>query len=79
MAREKQPAWESTSSTGEEWLDTVGRLCHPVWKRATMVYPANTERSKFDIAKALEDVFLAGGVWGGLGLTYPSQAKPDTG
>lgn len=57
MAREKQPAWESTSSTGEEWLDTVGGLCHPVWKRATMVYPANTERGKFDIAKALEDVF----------------------
>ena len=63
MARKKQPAWERTSSTSKEWLDTVGGVCHPVWKRATLVYPANAERSEFS-----GRCFLAGrgfaAVWG---------------
>ena len=74
MARKKQPAWERTSSTSKEWLDTVGGVCHPVWKRATLVYPANTERSEFR-----RKVFFSGeGICGGLGLMYCSVVKPDT-
>ena len=58
------------------WIPWVG--CAIPFGKEPLWFIQQT-RKEVRYCKGVGRCFLAGGVWGGLGLTYPSQAKPDTG